>query len=117
MNRTLLLVLLLGVLLFAGCYSGNTNKNTTLVVHYYNKIFDLLDHDNQVLCTAKDLTEIKKALSDPSVHGLIARNRVVLRFAGIVNGDSFDLPPELIPAMGELTNHGVMHMDYDYTNK
>lgn len=97
-----------------GC--GNDGPPQTLVVHFHDNVYDLIDHDGKVIATAKDLDEFEKLSATPAVKSQIRGNRIVARFAGVSTPNGMTSPDEVDLLMGRIINIGVSKMDFEYTN-
>ena len=114
MDKRLLLVLLLAIATLVGC--GEKQKPSTLTVHCHNGVYDLIDHEDRILHTSKDIDDYRLAIQEPEIQKLIVGNRVVIRFEGVRDSNGLSMPDSSTPAIAELTGIGVHLFDFDYTN-
>lgn len=97
-----------------GC--GNNATPQTLVVHYHDGVYDLINHEGEIVDTAKDLDEFETLLKTPAVKSLIRGKRIIARFAGTPKPDGLISPTEVNLLMGRLIHADVDKMDLEYTN-
>lgn len=100
--------------LLVGCGAGR--EPPTLVVHYHDDVYDLIDHGGNIVATAGNLDEVERLSKKPQIKALIRGNRVVARFAGVPTPDGLTVPVEIHRLMSRLIQAEVMQMDYEYTN-
>ena len=98
-----------------GC--GNNGPQPTLVVHFHDNVYDLIDHDGKVIATAKDLDEFEKLSATPAVKSQIRGNRIVARFAGVSTPNGMTSPDEVDLLMGRILQIDVYKIDFEYTNQ
>jgi hypothetical protein len=111
------LLLLLATLCTCILGCGNNGPPPTLVVHFHDNVYDLIDHDGKVIATAKDLDEFEKLSATPAVKSQIRGNRIVARFAGVSTPNGMTPPEEVLLLMDRTIHLAVYKMDFEYTNE
>ena len=102
------------LLSFVGC--GTNEKPATLVVHYHDSVYDLIDHDGTVIATANDLDEFESLSRQPKIKSLICGNRIVARVAPVDDEYGIGPPNEVDLLMGRLIHAEVVYMEFEYTD-
>ena len=98
-----------------GC--GNNGPPPTLVVHFHDNVYDLIDHAGEVIATAKDVGEFEKLAATSAVKSQIRGNRIIARFAGVSTPNGMTSPDEVDLLMGRILHLDVYKIDFEYTNQ
>jgi len=113
-RRLLSSLVMLATLSLTGC--GRSAPPATLVVHFHDDVYDLINHDGNVIRTARSLDAFELMLEVPAIKQLIRDHRVVARFAGIETKEGLDAPTEVDLLLVPLLEADVYNVSYEYTN-